>query len=94
MLSGLQQTVDELHSKLTNAAQLKIERYQSGLKLVDEKLNALSPSAVMRRGYSVCRTYPGLEIVRRFDQVNADDRVKIELSVGSIFGKVDKTAED
>jgi exodeoxyribonuclease VII large subunit len=94
MLSGSRQTVDELHSRLTNAAQLKIERYQSRTKLVDEKLKALSPGAVMQRGYSVCRTYPGLEIVRRFDQVKADDRVKIELSVGSIFGKVDKTAED
>lgn len=94
MLRGLQQTVDELHSRLTKAAELKIERYQSRIKLVDEKLKALSPRAVMRRGYSVCRTYPGLEIVRRFDQVKADDRLKIELSIGSILGKVDKTAED
>jgi exodeoxyribonuclease VII large subunit len=94
MLRGLQQTVDEFHSRLTNAAELKIERYQSRMELVDEKLKTLSPSAVMQRGYSVCRTYPGLEIVRRFDQVKADDSLKIELSVGSIFGKVDKTAQD
>ena len=94
MLSGLQQTVDEFHSRLTNAAQLRIERYQSRMKIADEKLKALSPSAVMQRGYSVCRTFPGLEIVRRFDQVKADDRVKIELFVGSVLGRVDKTAKD
>jgi exodeoxyribonuclease VII large subunit len=94
MLANAQQTVDDLSSRLVNAVKLKIERHRARMQLLIEKSGALSPKAVLQRGYAVCRTYPELGIVRRFDQVRIGDRVKIELSAGSIMGAVDGIAEE
>ncbi len=94
MLKGAQQTADELLSRLIASAELRLERCRSQVRLMGEKLLALSPTAVLQRGYAVCRIVPGLEIVRRVDQVKPDDRIKIELFAGSILGTVDEIAEE
>lgn len=94
MLRGVQQRVDDLHTRVVGAMQYRIERAQNRLELINEKLGALSPRAVLDRGYSVCRTYPGLEIIRKSSQVAESDGIKVELSSGSIIGTVNETIDD
>ena len=64
------------------------------MRLIEGKLTALSPKSVLQRGYAICRNYPDLEIIRSFEQVKTEDKIKIELAKGSIFGKVDRATED
>ncbi|MBU1320046.1 MAG: exodeoxyribonuclease VII large subunit [candidate division Zixibacteria bacterium] len=94
LLRGPAQTVDELYSRLVKAANLKIERYQNRLKIADEKLAALSPREVLRRGYAVCRTVPDMGVVRSIDQVKIGGEIRVELAEGAILGEVRKTAKE
>jgi len=94
LLRGPAQTVDELYSRLVMAANLKIERYQNRMKVADEKLAALSPREVLRRGYAVCRTIPDMEVVRSIDQVKIGGEIRVELADGAILGEVRKTAKE
>jgi exodeoxyribonuclease VII large subunit len=93
MLRGVQQEVDELHSRLLRSIELRIERNRSRLELMREKLAVLSPKAILRRGYAVCRRYPELEIVRTVDQVDRRDAIEVELFDGSLTATVDKKSD-
>lgn len=93
MLRGPRQRVDECFTRLVSSTSLKIERFQNRLKVADEKLSALSPREVLRRGYAVCRTLPNMKIVRRFDQAKVGGLLKVEIAEGSITGVVTETSE-
>jgi exodeoxyribonuclease VII large subunit len=48
------------------------------------RLHALSPLAVLSRGYAVCWTGDRTAVVRRADQVGPGDRVRVTLGAGEI----------
>ena len=51
------------------------------------KLNALSPLAVLTRGYSITETAGG-SVVRDSENVNAGDEINIRLAKGSLKAEV------
>lgn len=51
-------------------------------------LENMSPLAVLRRGYSIVRTYPGGRIVRRAEEVAPGDPIEIKLSSGQLKAEV------
>ena len=58
------------------------------------RLEALSPLAVLGRGYSICRRRPGLEVVRDAGMVVEGDDVSIRLHRGELRCRVVGTSED
>jgi len=84
-----QQRVDELSADL-------LRRMQSGLRACKERLNheagrlnALSPLAVLERGYSITHKLPDEHIVKDAVALSAGDRVRITFGSGKALCRVE-----
>ncbi|NDY73058.1 exodeoxyribonuclease VII large subunit [Desulfobacter hydrogenophilus] len=55
------------------------------------QLEALNPSAVLKRGYSITRSHAGGHVVMDADTLNSDDDIEIILSKGRLDARVVKT---
>jgi exodeoxyribonuclease VII large subunit len=57
---------------------------------IDAQLHALSPQAVLRRGYSITTMKKGGKVVRSIDQVKPGDGIITRVT----DGEIESTAED
>ncbi|MEK6679762.1 MAG: exodeoxyribonuclease VII large subunit, partial [Nitrospirota bacterium] len=84
------QRVDDLSIRLTG----NINRYLDGLKkrigAEAGKLNALSPLAILSRGYSIAMKLPEMQIIKDAKEVQEGDEVNIKLHKGEIICVVSK----
>ena len=55
------------------------------------KLDSLSPLAILRRGYSITRKIPSLEILRSASQVREGERVEVKLHEGTLLCGVERS---
>ena len=84
------QYVDEFTGRLNSRIKHQIELFKERIKKDSQRLDSLSPWAVIERGYSICRKLPHLEIVKRLEQVEIGNEIEVIISDGKISGKVDK----
>jgi len=70
-----------------------IDRARSRLQLAAGKLNALSPLAILERGYAICRNKDGT-ILKDSDKAVVGDPVNVKLSRGGLLCRVDQIAKD
>jgi len=82
------QRLDELSSSLTTAAGRRVEALSNSLAVATEKIKALSPLAVLERGYAVCRRADDRTVLRSHDQVQIGDDVDVQLAHGEIAASV------
>jgi exodeoxyribonuclease VII large subunit len=54
------------------------------------RLDALSPLAILKRGYSICRRWPGLEVLTCAQEVRPAEAVSIKLHRGGLICRVEK----
>jgi exodeoxyribonuclease VII large subunit len=54
------------------------------------KLDSLSPLAILRRGYSITRKTPSLQIVRSASQVREGEKVEVRLHEGTLLCGVER----
>jgi len=89
-----EQFVDELKTGLNqNMRQfLSIIRERTGSCI--EKLEALSPLAVLSRGYSLSMLMPEQIIIKEAAKLKPGDLVKTILSKGAFLGKVEEVMQD
>lgn len=89
-----EQFVDELKTSLNqNMRQfLSIIRERTGSFI--EKLEALSPLAVLSRGYSLSMLMPDQIIIKEAVKLKPGDLVKTILSKGAFLGKVEEVMQD
>lgn len=78
-LNQRKQAVDSLEQKLVSLIVKKLDQGKNDLNMAVEKLNLLSPLAVMARGYSICRSIDSQEVVVSANQVKVGDMVEILL---------------
>ena len=78
-----------LSQRADAAARGLIGQKQKALNLGMAKLNALSPLAVLERGFSIAENEKG-EILRDVAQVTVDETIKVKLAKGSLRARVDK----
>ena len=76
-----------LEQKNQTAIQIRIDSKDERLKIEMASLNALSPLAVLSRGFSIAETESG-EIIRDAAKIKSGDEVKILLSRGKLKTKV------
>ncbi len=78
-----QQALDEMTGKLTGEIVSKIEDARRRLQMATGKLDALSPLAVLKRGYSFCLDAEG-EVVREADRMEEGDELRVQLHRGRL----------
>lgn len=77
----------ELSSRFCRAFDSTLDDKENKFAMLLGKLNALSPLAVMQRGYAVAKESGG-KIIKSVSQISANDDVKIEFADGNAVCKV------
>ncbi len=82
-------TVDLLEQNLDRAVDRVLENDRMKIAKISATIEALSPLAVLGRGYSLTQTADGT-VVRSETQVQSGDRLQTRLAEGSIWSTVEK----
>jgi exodeoxyribonuclease VII large subunit len=54
-----------------------------------EKVNALSPSSVLKRGYSITRRLPQLTVIKDAGILRERDRIEVKMFRGKVEARVE-----
>jgi exodeoxyribonuclease VII large subunit len=83
VLLARQQRLDDVATRLGRSAPASLQRASDRLGAVELRLRALSPQAILERGYSITRRLPDHEVVRDARRLRRGDAVDILLARGS-----------
>ncbi|MBW1916068.1 MAG: exodeoxyribonuclease VII large subunit [Deltaproteobacteria bacterium] len=89
-ISNLRKNLSYQENLLTLFVIRRLEDRQMKLSLLKERLNDLNPLSVLKRGYSITRRLPEMEILKGVSRVRAGDSVNIILADGKLDCRVDK----
>jgi len=93
LVRGRAHQVEVCEHRLENCIHRILTRSQQAFARIAHTLDALSPLAVLERGYAVCLTPEGL-VVRRADAVDLNSSIKVRLHQGSLFATVTSRKSD
>lgn len=91
--TGVRQGVEELQQRATHAMVLRRESASQQTRRLDDQLRALSPLAVLDRGYSISCTASG-GVLRSIGEVAAGDTLTTHLADGTVVSTVERTDGD
>lgn len=84
---GKEQTVDELSMRLEKAFQAKAFAFEARKELATQKLMALGPLSVLKRGYSITRKKDGT-VISRVNQTAPGEQIFVQVQDGMIYSEV------
>ncbi|MFZ4395513.1 MAG: exodeoxyribonuclease VII large subunit [Kiritimatiellia bacterium] len=87
-LQGVAGRLDALLRRMTHAAPMALQRRQQQVSALERQLRALSPVAVLERGYSLTRMSDGT-LVRSVRQVPVGTRLRTQVADGTMESVVD-----
>lgn len=79
--------LDDLTSRLETAYAQKTTQFETRLELATQKLNALGPQAVLKRGYSITRKKDG-SVISRVGQTQSGEEIYVQVQDGMIYTQV------
>lgn len=79
--------VEICEQRLYAAIHQRLKKWHQAFTGVAHTLDALSPLAVLERGYAICLTPEG-RVIRSTDAVEVDEEVKVRLHEGSLSARV------
>lgn len=82
-----EQVVDELTLRLETAFSAKLAAFTQRAEVLVQKLHALGPQAVLKRGYSITRKQDGT-IISRVNQTKPGETVFVQVQDGMIYTEV------
>ncbi len=82
-----EQQLDDLYARLEKAWAEKLTTFEHRAEVARQKLNALGPQAVLKRGYSITRKQDGT-VVSRVDQTAPGETVYVQVQDGMIHTEV------
>ena len=85
----LYQRVDTLDVACRSAVGRKLTDGENRLHALAQHLNALSPLATLKRGYSITRKTEG-EVLTTAEQVSVGDKVKVQLARGHLRCRIEE----
>ena len=88
-INQLSQSIDGLEVAYQKAIKDKLDTENIRLQTFADRLNSLSPLAILKRGYSISRTSSG-DIVTSSQQINVGEQLAIKLSQGGLVCTVNK----
>jgi exodeoxyribonuclease VII large subunit len=80
--------LDQTHNNMLTYQRICLNNKQSFLRELNARLNALSPNAILSRGYSITRTIPDQVVVRDPQQVSIEQDLEIMVAKGSLICRV------
>ena len=83
MLLRRKQELDQVYQEMLRSIRLRLAGAREDLAMPVARLQALSPLAVLSRGYAICRGTDG-KIVRRAEQVETGGKVDVHLGQGRL----------
>ncbi len=87
-LEGWRRELPSMRRRLMLAAANGLESRKKLLGMHDGRMHALSPLAVLGRGYSICRAVPGGEVISDAARVRPGDGVSVVLHRGTLDCRV------
>jgi len=87
-ITSAQTKISDLDARLERAMTQHLSRLKERLSAKQDSLESANPSAILKRGYAIVTDENGT-IIRSADDVNADDKLSIQLHDSSINVKVD-----
>ena len=85
----LYQRVDTLEAACRTTVERRRTDGERDLQALAQRLNALSPLATLKRGYSISRKMDG-EVLTATEQVSVGDRIEIQLSDGHLTCRIEE----
>jgi exodeoxyribonuclease VII large subunit len=85
-----QQRLDELSIDLLRRFQECVRQSKNSLMELAGRLSALSPLAVLERGYAIAHKLPGERIVKSAAALQAGDLIRITFAEGQSFCRVEE----
>ncbi|MGH7881440.1 MAG: exodeoxyribonuclease VII large subunit, partial [Candidatus Dormibacteraceae bacterium] len=93
-LEQRQELLKERELRLRRALELRLGRAEERLGLRGQRLQALSPHAVLARGYSITSDATSGAVLRDAQATNRGQRVKIRLAVGQLQAQIEENGEN
>ena len=84
----LQSEVDDLDERMRRAMQRRVESSRQQLGTISASLNALSPLAVLDRGYSLTKRLSDGNLIRDVNNLKVGDRISTLVASGSLISEV------
>ncbi len=94
LLEPLQQRLDEATAALTRKLEELVSDWHRRLEKSSTALMALSPAAVLERGYAICRRGRDGAVVKSVTAVQRSEPVCVTVTDGNIFADVTKVSAD
>jgi len=73
---------------------MKLKEEKKNLSFWKDRLISLSPDSVLKRGYSICFSYPEGKIIREYSQTKEGKKIRVKLYKGEIYSKVYQIEEE
>jgi len=89
VLAGIQRDLTSHTSALANTMKAALLRHRSRLEALEQQIKALSPLAILERGYALVFDSSG-KLVKSSAQVDAGDEISATLAQGSITARVER----
>jgi exodeoxyribonuclease VII large subunit len=87
-LLKLNEKLDNYACNILKSFKIYTDLKKSKLRELSAKLQALSPHAILQRGYSITRTIPDADVVRDCETVALNQEVEVLLAKGHLFCRV------
>ncbi len=88
-----EQRIDELIANILSKENYIVRIKKEGFRTILGKLEALSPLAVLKRGYSITLTAKDGKIVKDASNLAKSDVIKTKLAKGEVISKVEEVKE-
>lgn len=88
------QRLDELTHSLEVATSHKLQLQRERLDSLTKRLLALSPQAILKRGYSICFRAGTLEVIKEAHILKPHDQINVRLYKGQVWGDIYKVEND
>lgn len=89
----LYQTVDTLEAACRTAIDRRRTDSERELHTLTQRLNALSPLATLKRGYSISRKTDG-KVLTSAEQVSVGDRIEVQLAHGHLACRIEEFLDE
>jgi exodeoxyribonuclease VII large subunit len=82
--------LDELVLSLGKTIRFNLALKKERLNTLEKRLQALNPSAILARGYSICYSLPTRQVINAAEQLQPTEKIEIKFSKGSAISTIEK----